>query len=162
MTKKAEIVDGKYTTKADGEELLATAKGYYAGAQIEPGQKFRVRDKGEVFSWASPEDAVETKRKAEGGYLAGSVRDIVGRIKDLSDRDLKAYRNEEAAGEQRKSVLTAFDDELANRTSNPTVPGGAGKTEKGGGNDERRFGGGIPGSEPNPDDAVKAGKDPFK
>lgn len=161
--KKAEIVDGKYTTKEDSEELVASSRGYYAGAQIEPGQKFRARDKGESFSWAAPEGADSKKRSEEKtGYLAGSVRDIVGRIKGLSDADLKAYRAEEGRGDQRKSVLTAMDDEIANRQTNPSVPAGAGKTGKGGGNDERRFGGGIPGGEPNPDEAVKAGKDPFK
>lgn len=168
MVAKTEIDKGKYVTKADGEELVATARGYYAGQQLDPGMKFRVHDKGTTFSWAEPVSADRKKREKDAedtGYLSRPTREVVTRIKDLSNADLKAYRDDEANGQARKSVLRAMDDEIANRASKPgasTVPAGTGMTEKGGGNNERRFGGGIPGKEPNPDDAVKAGQDPFK
>jgi hypothetical protein len=118
----------KYTTKADGEMLRATKRGFYNGEQIDVGETFRALSKGETFGWAraaKPVDAAEEHDVAPA-FLERSIKEILPDLRDKTDKELNELISAEQGGQMRKGLLSAIQDELDNRVGKDApVPGPA-------------------------------------
>lgn len=110
-----------YKTTKDGEQLLAVADGFYEGRRVRAGTKFHATNKGERFGWAEPADAPAKRRTGKpdpddkDDPLNRPLRDLLPALKTSSDADLRALRDGEARGQNRVTLLTAIDDEIATR-----------------------------------------------
>lgn len=107
-------MERKYVVKSGGEYLRARSAGYYGDARVQPGEKFFARE-GETFGWAVPANIPHDSEPEDAGLLSKPIKDILPALKGLSDASLRALRDEEAGGGNRKSLVNAIDDEIENR-----------------------------------------------
>lgn len=118
MTEKSKKEVGQvFTSSKDGEEFVALKDGFYEGARVRRTQTFTVTNKGEKFNWAKPATTADVTSDKGGapGLLDKKMTDIVSGLAGLTDTELQGTLAAEQAGKARKGVITAIEDEIANR-----------------------------------------------
>lgn len=135
--------DGKYTSTAAGQTFYAFREGFYDGGRVRVGETFPVNEKGEKFAWAYPasEGQVTADLGGRPALLEKKPAEIVKSLSGLTNTQLNGTLSAEQAGKNRKAIIRAIEDELANRVGeiggpppakqpeekDQTIPGGGGE-----------------------------------
>lgn len=98
------------------ETKVAIADGFFGARRVREGATFRA-PKSEKARWFKSADAedVTDDLGGEPNLLDQSIPDIVASLSGLTDQQLAGLLSAEQAGKTRKGVMSAIDDELANR-----------------------------------------------
>lgn len=124
--------DGYYKSTEDGQTFVAFAPGFYTSNKQRPGDTFIVREKGEKFKWARPATPANVTADAGGepALLDKEAREILPALSGLTDVQLNGMVGAETAGRRRKAVISAIEDELANRVGKIGGPAPAKQPEE--------------------------------
>lgn len=94
-------------------EFVATAKAFFRGGRIRPGDKFKAPEDFEA-SWAKPASEHDPEEEAPD-LLSFNAREVISEVNDLDDlQALHRLRDAETSGARRKTVLGAINDRIAN------------------------------------------------
>ncbi|HDS1537452.1 MULTISPECIES: hypothetical protein [Stenotrophomonas] len=104
-----------------GLRVRATRRGFF-GQQREPGDEFEIDSKAQLGTWMDPVGGKAVAEKSAPPPADPFLDRTVDQIKDdlpaLAVEQLAAYREQEAAGKDRKGVIEAIDAAVAEKSAN--------------------------------------------
>lgn len=103
-----------------GLRVRATRRGYF-GQQREPGDEFEIDSKAQLGTWMDPvggKPVAEKSAPPADPFLDRTVDQIKDDLAGLGVEQLAAYREQEAAGKDRKGVIEAIDAAVTEKSAN--------------------------------------------